>query len=219
MTLGPSAGLADVTLSGANAPASSNLDDIALLLGLEHQVMRKVPATRLASLAAGPKSEGRTRRAKDKAVPSHPVMRHDASWLAAQPKPAGGSDWQCLTKALYFEARGETVRGQFAVAEVILNRVDSPAYPDTVCAVVEQASTKGCQFSFACDGNADRMRDPAAIDLAGRVARVMLDGAPRTLTGGATHFHTRAVAPRWAAVFPRTAAIGAHVFYRQQSGI
>jgi spore germination cell wall hydrolase CwlJ-like protein len=80
--------------------------------------------------------------------------------------------------------------------------------------VVNQSGGGACQFSFRCDGAADRMRDAEAADLAGRIARVMLDGAPRSLTDGATHFHTTAVRPGWSHRFPRTAAIGAHLFYR-----
>ena len=101
------------------------------------------------------------------------------------------------------------------MAEVILNRVDSPAYPKTVCGVVGQSGGGSCQFSYNCDGNRDVMADRHAADVAGRIARVMLDGAPRGLTAGATHFHTRAVRPNWARSFPQTAAIGAHLFYRQ----
>ncbi len=138
-----------------------------------------------------------------------------ADWLAAQPAPAGDADWQCLTEALYFEARGESLEGQVAVAEVILNRADSPLYPRSVCGVVKQRGGGGCQFSFTCDGRADRMRDRTAADLAGRIARAMLDGAPRVLTGGASHFHTRAVRPGWTKRFAHTTTIGAHAFYRQ----
>lgn len=136
-------------------------------------------------------------------------------WLMSRPEPAGDDQWTCLTEALYFEARGESLEGQIAVAEVILNRVDSPLYPRTVCGVVRQRGGGGCQFSYVCDGRADRMRDKASADRAGRVAQAMLDGAPRVLTDGATHFHTRAVKPSWSKRFARTAAIGAHLFYRQ----
>ena len=137
------------------------------------------------------------------------------AWLSAQPAPEGDSNWQCLTEAVYFEARGESLDGQIAVAEVILNRVDSPLYPRTVCGVVKQRGAGGCQFSYVCDGRADRLRERSAADLAGRIARAMLDGAPRVLTDGATHFHTRGVRPDWSRRFDRTAKIGAHVFYRQ----
>jgi spore germination cell wall hydrolase CwlJ-like protein len=136
------------------------------------------------------------------------------AWLMERPAPEGDAEWQCLTEALYFEARGESLEGQIAVAEVILNRVDSPLYPRTVCGVVKQRGGGGCQFSYVCDGKT-RMREKAAADLSGRIARAMLDGAPRVLTEGATHFHTRGVKPSWSKRFPRTAAIGAHLFYRQ----
>ena len=146
--------------------------------------------------------------------------------LAAQADPAkgpetvtqtryGGADsLHCLTEALYFEARGESLEGQVAVAEVILNRVDSPLYPRTVCGVVKQRGGGGCQFSYVCRGTT-KMREKQAADLAGRIARAMLDGAPRVLTDGATHFHTRGVRPSWSKRFARTASIGAHLFYRQ----
>jgi hypothetical protein len=136
-------------------------------------------------------------------------------WLMARPVPLGDAEWQCLTEALYFEARGESLEGQVAVAEVILNRADSPLYPRSICGVVKQRGGGGCQFSYVCDGRADRMRDKASADRAGRIARAMIDGAPRVLAGGATHFHTRGVRPSWSKRFSKTASIGAHVFYRQ----
>lgn len=136
------------------------------------------------------------------------------AWLMAQPVPGGSAEWQCLTEAVYFEARGESLAGQIAVAEVILNRVDSPLYPRSVCGVVKQRGGGGCQFSYVCDGRADRMREKDAADLAGRVAQAMLEGAPRLLTAGATHFHTHNVRPGWSKRFALTASIGAHVFYR-----
>jgi spore germination cell wall hydrolase CwlJ-like protein len=131
--------------------------------------------------------------------------------------PQGGEEWRCLSEALYFEARGESIRGMMAVAEVILNRVDRAEYPDTVCGVVHQGTGNRyqCQFTYTCDGLSDQIGDPAAWDEVGRVARMMLDGAPRTLTAGATHYHTTAVSPSWAARFARTTQIGTHLFYRQ----
>lgn len=135
-------------------------------------------------------------------------------WLMSRPEPSGDAEWACLTEAVYFEARGESLDGQIAVAEVILNRVDSPLYPRTICGVVKQRGGGGCQFSYVCQGKT-KMREKGAADLAGRIARAMLDGAPRVLTDGATHFHTKGVKPSWSKRFARTAAIGAHYFYRQ----
>lgn len=143
-----------------------------------------------------------------------PALRYDAGYLAALPVAKGDADWACLAEAIYFEARGESVRGQFAVAEVILNRADSALYPNTICGVVHQSGGGGCQFSYTCDGLSDHIGDRRAFRTAGKIARLMIDGAPRRLTDGATHFHTHAVRPGWAHRMPRTAAIGQHLFYR-----
>lgn len=142
---------------------------------------------------------------------------YTAEWLDAQETAKGDAQWQCLAKALYFEARGETIRGQFAVAEVILNRVDSPDYPNSICKVVNQGTGQlhRCQFSFTCDGHAETIAEPQAYARAGKIAHLMTQGAERPLTKGATHYHTKSVNPRWARVFPRTATIGYHHFYKQ----
>jgi spore germination cell wall hydrolase CwlJ-like protein len=167
----------------------------------------------------GPEALGVTPDLRQAAGTPMPVTPdYTRAWIEARPEADGDADWSCLAKAIYFEARGESIRGQFAVAEVILNRVDSPLYPRTVCRVVNQGGGGGCQFSFTCDGRKDRIRDREAFAIAGKIARVMLDGAPRALTHGATHFHTRNVRPRWAHRMPRTASIGAHMFYRVSGG-
>lgn len=124
--------------------------------------------------------------------------------------------WQCLAEALYFEARGESLTGQVAVAEVILNRVDDGAYPDSVCGVVRQGhdSEGPCQFSFYCDGKPEHVNNRDLFERIGKIAWVMLQGKPRILTGQATHFHAASVSPRWARKMVRTAQIGDHIFYR-----
>lgn len=213
LTVLSGAGFAEVTVSQSNDPTANLAGALSSMLGAEHQTVAAIPDQQLASLANGPElTAPKTKKGK---AGDLTLLRYDAAWLASQPAPQGDAEWQCLTKALYFEARGESLKGQFAVAEVILNRADSPDYPATVCGVVNQGGRKGCQFSFICDGNKDVMREKDAIDRAGRIARAMLDGAPRALTEGATHFHTKGVRPGWAHRFPRTAAIGAHLFYRQ----
>jgi spore germination cell wall hydrolase CwlJ-like protein len=204
------AGFAEVTVSQSNDPTASLAGDLSAMLGAEHKAVASLPETEFASLAAGPAAK---LRAGTKAEAGE--VRYDVAWLASQPAPTGDAEWQCLTKALYFEARGESLKGQFAVAEVILNRTDSGRFPGSVCGVVNQGGNGGCQFSFICDGRKDVMRERAAIDRAGRIARLMLDGAPRGLTEGATYFHSKGVRPGWAHRFPRTASIGAHLFYRQ----
>ncbi len=139
----------------------------------------------------------------------------DAKLLKALPPATGGPQWRCLSEALYFEARGETVKGQIAVAEVILNRVASSRFPDTVCGVINQGTGRkyACQFTYTCDGRPEHVSEPAAYVRVGKIARMMLNGAPRSLSGGATFYHTTAVNPRWASKFRRTARHGVHLFY------
>lgn len=121
----------------------------------------------------------------------------------------------CLTQAVYFEARGETVRGQAAVAQVVLNRVKHPAFPKSVCAVVFQgAASHGCQFSFACDGSMRRTREAGAWDRARKVAARAMSGVVLADVGSATHFHTTGVSPGWGPRMLRVSQVGLHVFYR-----
>lgn len=210
------AAFADVTVSQSNDPAITLGGQMTSLLGMERTAMGQVAPARLAALADGVqiKRPSAKREAKKAGLPeiSTPnLIRYDNSFLDALPATSGDEQWQCLTTALYHEARGESVRGQFAVAEVILNRADSPAYPRSICGVVNQ----GCQFSYTCDGKSDRAKEKGAWIRAGKIARLMMDGAPRALTAGATHFHTVNIRPSWSRRFERTAAIGAHLFYRQ----
>ena len=105
---------------------------------------------------------------------------------------------KCLANAVYFEARGEPVRGQIAVAQVVMNRVFSPFYPNDVCDVVYQNANRhlACQFTFACDGIPDVVTEPDAWQRAQRIARDMLDGKlwmPEVAK--ATHYHAYWVHP------------------------
>ncbi|MDF1728979.1 MAG: cell wall hydrolase [Sulfitobacter sp.] len=138
------------------------------------------------------------------------------AWLDSQPKPRATDEWRCLAEALYFEARGETVKGQFAVAEVIQNRVKSTRFPSSLCGVIHQGTGKRyqCQFTYTCDGHAENIAEPRAFARVGKVAAAVIEGRAPALTEGATHYHTTAVNPRWARVYKRTARIGQHLFYR-----
>ena len=146
------------------------------------------------------------------------VKIYSAEQLRKVPFIKGGKNWECLANAIYFEARGEIIKGQYAVAEVILNRVASPAYPNNVCAVVYQGSARrnACQFSFMCDGRAEYIREPKAFLQSGKIAKIMLNGAPRELTKGALFYHAKSVSPIWIKKMRRTATIGYHHFYIEQ---
>lgn len=123
---------------------------------------------------------------------------------------------RCLTAAVYYEARSQSLGGQEAVAQVVLNRVRSNAFPDSVCGTVYEGSSRrtGCQFTFTCDGSLSERIEPAAWDRARRVATAALDGFVYAPVGSATYYHTTAVHPWWAPRLKKVAQIGAHIFYR-----
>lgn len=165
-------------------------------------------------------SAGTAQLVKPSTISSKKV--YESSYLASLPKPKKSKELNCLAEALYFEARGETVKGQFAVAEVILNRVESSRYPDSVCGVINQGTGRkfACQFTYTCDGKAEVISEPKAYAQVSKVANLLLLGkVERKLTKGATHYHTTAVRPNWARKFPKTAKIGSHIFYRQPTRI
>ncbi len=152
-------------------------------------------------------------------VPKAPVkVSYSQTWLDAQPEAKGDEQWRCLSEALYFEARGETVKGQFAVAEVIMNRASSSLFPGTLCAVIKQGTGRKyqCQFTYTCDGYKDIIAEHQAYRRVSKVARAILDGTEGSggLTDGATYYHSTAVRPSWARRFKNTARIGVHLFYR-----
>jgi Cell Wall Hydrolase len=127
---------------------------------------------------------------------------------------------KCLTEAVYFEARGEAVRGQIAVAQVVLNRAFSGKYPDTVCGVVYQNKHRhlACQFTFACDNNKDVIREPDMWERAQKIAKAMLDGQlwlPEV--DRSTHYHAYWVRPSWVSEMKRTYKFGVHTFYRPRN--
>lgn len=203
---------ADMTASQSNDPAADLGQSLKALLGQERTGLNAAGDARLTAITAKPAAVVRVAKAA-RGKPAAPT--YDAAWLVAQTLPDRSADFNCLATAIYHEARGEGIKGQAAVAEVILNRAESGLYPATVCGVVNQRGNGGCQFSYVCDGRSDAVADRAAFAVSERIAAAMLAGAPRLLTDGATHFHTVAVSPVWSRQFARTAAIGYHLFYRQ----
>lgn len=124
---------------------------------------------------------------------------------------------RCLANAIYFEARSEPVRGQMAVAQVVINRVFSNFYPNDVCSVVYQNAHRrlACQFTFACDGKSKAIHDRRSWTVANRIARQTLDGQiylPEV--GKSTHYHAVYVRPIWAREMRKLARHGLHTFYR-----
>ncbi len=123
---------------------------------------------------------------------------------------------ECMTSAIYYEAAQEPTDGQRAVAQVILNRVRHPAFPNSVCGVVFEGSTRntGCQFTFTCDGSMAYAPMPALWNRARKVAEEALNGRVHAPVGYATHYHANYVVPYWASSLVKTDVEGAHIFYR-----
>lgn len=124
----------------------------------------------------------------------------------------------CLAQAVYYEAASESLEGQRAVAQVVLNRVRDPRYPSSVCGVVYQGSERrtGCQFTFTCDGALARKPDPFLYARARMVAVQAMSGRVEPAVGLATHYHTKQVVPYWRTDLVKLRTIGAHIFYGWQ---
>ncbi|WP_454650111.1 cell wall hydrolase [Bradyrhizobium liaoningense] len=145
--------------------------------------------------------------------------RSPAERLALDDKSRAKSE-KCLAEAVYFESRGEAVRGQMAVAQVVMNRVFSGKYPETVCGVVYQNKYRhfACQFTFACDNNPDVIREPEMWERARKISKAMLDGQiwlPEV--GKSTHYHAYWVRPSWVAEMKKLYKTGVHTFYRPRN--
>ena len=152
-----------------------------------------------------------------------PIEKGDHAWADDPLPPAAFSaaEQRCLAAGIYFEARGEKLSGQAAVAQVILNRVRNPTYPNTICGVVYQNKTwrNRCQFSFACDGIRDRVRSPKAWNIAEEIALATTAGKIWfKQVGSSTHYHATYVRPRWAKKMRRVGRIGLHIFYVTHNG-
>lgn len=154
-------------------------------------------------------------------VPAQP------KFIAARPAPSEVAMAQllaerhCLAQAMYYEARGEGVRGEVAVAEVVFHRMRSRIYPATICGVVFQGAQEkiSCQFSFVCNGDMDKPREQHAWAESRLLAAKIMTGALPLgdITDDATSYHAVSVDPVWAGHLIRTVQIGNHIFYRRPS--
>jgi spore germination cell wall hydrolase CwlJ-like protein len=152
-----------------------------------------------------------------------PVSKGDHGWMS-KPLPPGvfsAKEQKCLANAIYFEARGESLRGQAAVAQVVLNRVRNPTYPGTICGVVYQNQNlkNRCQFSFACDGKKDVVSNRKIYKTAEDIAMAVTAGKiflPEVASS--THYYAQYVSPRWARSMQKMKKIGLHIFYRTYGG-
>ena len=128
-------------------------------------------------------------------------------------RPAPTDDLSCLTQAVYYEARSESLEGQQGVAQVVMNRTRSAGFGGNVCGVVYQRTGpyRTCQFSFVCDGSMDHRFEPAAWKKAQDVASQALGGFVFDPLRNATHYHATWVSPNWG--LQPLLRIGGHIFY------
>ncbi len=152
-----------------------------------------------------------------------PIVDGDHAWMSKPlpPEVFSAKEQKCLANAIYFEARGESLRGQAAVAQVVLNRVRNPTYPATICGVVYQNQhlRNRCQFSFACDGKKDVIANRKSYDVAKDIAMAVTAGKiflPEVASS--THYYAQYVKPGWARSMEKMKKIGLHIFYRTYGG-
>jgi spore germination cell wall hydrolase CwlJ-like protein len=182
------------------------------------KVMASLPTTAdEPSSAAG---SGESIAAKGEVNSDNQRAKTPAERLGLFDEKARAKSEKCLAEAVYFEARGEAVRGQIAVAQVVMNRAFSGFYPNTVCGVVYQNKHRhlACQFTFACDNVADVVREPDMWDRAKKIAKAMLDGQlwlPEV--GKSTHYHAYWVHPSWVSEMKKMYKFGVHTFYRPRA--
>lgn len=150
-----------------------------------------------------------------------PATVFDGPLTDKKGKKVSDKELWCMATAIYFEARGESYRGQVAVGQVVMNRVAHKLYPDTICGVVYQNQNKrnACQFSFACDGIPERVTEQKAWDQAMKIAKDVIAGREYIAdVGYSTHYHATYVYPHWAPRMKKNTKIGMHVFYQFKRG-
>jgi len=182
------------------------------------KVMASLPTT--ADESSSTAASGESIAAKGEVNSDNQRAKTPAERLGLFDEKARAKSEKCLTEAVYFEARGEAVRGQIAVAQVVMNRAFSGFYPNTVCGVVYQNKHRhlACQFTFACDNVADVVREPDMWDRAKKIAKAMLDGQlwlPEV--GKSTHYHAYWVRPSWVSEMKKMYKFGVHTFYRPRA--
>jgi len=193
--------------------------------GAEPLIVMPDPDMKLASLSPSNEDVAAATESGESVAPKGEVnadnqrAKSPAERLALDEKSRAKSE-KCLAEAVYFESRGEAVRGQIAVAQVVMNRVFSGKYPDTVCGVVYQNKYHhlACQFTFACDNNPDVIREPEMWERARKISKAMLDGQiwlPEV--GKSTHYHAYWVRPSWVAEMKKMYKTGVHTFYRPRN--
>ena len=209
----------EVALNPARKPASGDANIKLAALSPADAMIRETPVERTDLPPLASTTGGQTVAPKGQVTGEDKRPMTPAEQLGLDAASRAKSE-KCLAEAIYFEARGEPVRGQMAVAQVVLNRAFSGKYPNTVCGVVYQNAHRhlACQFTFACDGIPDVIREPDMWDRAKTIAAEMLDGKLWLAeVGKATHYHAYWVRPGWVREMHKMHKLGVHTFYRPRA--
>jgi spore germination cell wall hydrolase CwlJ-like protein len=209
----------EVALNPARRPASGDANIKLAALSPADAVIKHVPVERADLPPVASTTGGQTVAPKGQVTGEGKRPMTPAERLGLNGTSRAKSE-KCLAEAIYFEARGEQVRGQMAVAQVILNRAFSGKYPNTVCGVVYQNAHRhlACQFTFACDRIPDVVREPDMWERAKTIAAEMLDGKLwLDEVGKATHYHAYWVRPGWVREMHKMHKLGVHTFYRPRA--
>ncbi|WP_406819001.1 cell wall hydrolase [Pseudomonas sp. KnCO4] len=172
-------------------------------------------------------AEDKATRLEDKVVNDAPPPNKAETLTPAEAQavdPAGQAALDdsitCLARTVYWEAKGADAEDMAAVASVVLNRLGSEGFPDTICGVVKQGvESKACQFSWWCDGRPDQVEEPQRYGIAKEIARKALNQQLKDSTGGALYFHDRNVRPDWAKAYRRTAQTQHFLFYKPNQAL
>lgn len=147
--------------------------------------------------------------------PAEPLSAQDAEVVDPQGSDPLEEPLTCLARSIYWEAKGVPGLDMESVANVVMNRLASEEFPNTICEVVKQGSEQSpCQFSWWCDGRPDQVVEDEAYEVAKEVARRALNQQLPDRTDGALYFHDRTVQPPWASEFVISAETEAFIFYR-----
>ena len=143
---------------------------------------------------------------------------HKDFWDNLEEVSSSNSELKCLAEAIYFEARSENIKGQIAVAEVILNRVDSSYFPNKICEVISEGekNLNACQFSYNCDGKSETIIEKNVYKRILKISHIFYTGTARLFTDGAVFYHSEGVNPSWSNRLKKTVKIGRHHFYKMQ---
>jgi len=191
----------------------------SILVGQAVAADRAQKAETAASKAGVLEQNAAAEGSKARPSPSEIITKPEAQAVDPVGKELLDDAITCLSRTIYWEARGDGAAGMEAIANVVMNRLGHEGFPNTICEVVMQGREQGaCQFSWWCDGRSDDAEDEKSYAIAKEIARKALNRQLKDRTGGAMYFHSGDATTRWSAEYIKTVKVGKHVFYKPHDG-